>query len=100
MDVPLGNTRIHVIKLFVALLTTEKSIDKSISTSPTIERLIDLGTFQILLDLFFKFSFNNFLHTQVQQFYQIAIDWNSPDINEHIMENVSDFSISFEEEKC
>ncbi|XP_043482300.1 serine/threonine-protein phosphatase 6 regulatory subunit 3 isoform X2 [Leptopilina heterotoma] len=88
LEVPLGNTRIHVIKLFVALLSTEKSIDKSISTSPTIERLIDLGTFQILLDLFFKYSFNNFLHTQVQQFYQVAIDWNSPDINEHILENI------------
>lgn len=90
LDVPFGNTRLHVVKLFVTLLSTEKLIiDKSTNSSPAIEKLMDLGTFQTLLDLFYKYSFNNFLHTQVQLFYQTAIDWNCPDINELILENVS-----------
>lgn len=89
MEVPLGNTRLHVIKLFVALISTEKLIEKTVSNFPTIEKLMELGTFQILLDLFFKYSFNNFLHTQVQQFYQVAINWFNPEINELILENVS-----------
>lgn len=89
LDVPFGNTRLHVVKLFVTLLSTEKLIiDKSTNSSPAIEKLMDLGTFQTLLDLFYKYSFNNFLHTQVQLFYQTAIDWNCPDINELILENI------------
>ncbi|XP_051166399.1 serine/threonine-protein phosphatase 6 regulatory subunit 3 isoform X2 [Leptopilina boulardi] len=88
LEVPLGNTRLHVIKLFVALISTEKLIEKTVSNFPTIEKLMELGTFQILLDLFFKYSFNNFLHTQVQQFYQVAINWFNPEINELILENV------------
>ncbi|XP_043286921.1 serine/threonine-protein phosphatase 6 regulatory subunit 3 isoform X2 [Venturia canescens] len=56
---PLGNTRLHVAKLLVALLYNENI--------GIFKRLAQLGTFQILLDLFFKYSWNNFLHTQVEQ---------------------------------
>ena len=58
IETPFGNTRLHVVKLFVTLLSTE---------NPTInEKLVDLGTFQILLvnsfnTFFFKTSIDNYL---------------------------------------
>ncbi|XP_077566271.1 serine/threonine-protein phosphatase 6 regulatory subunit 2a isoform X2 [Stigmatopora nigra] len=58
LDQPLGNARLHVARLVAALLQT---------TSPTIcQELCDLGTMDLLLDLFFKYSWNNFLHFQVE----------------------------------
>ncbi|XP_033210876.1 serine/threonine-protein phosphatase 6 regulatory subunit 3 isoform X2 [Belonocnema kinseyi] len=80
LDVPFGNTRLHVVKLLVTLLSTENATIN--------EKLVDLDTFHILLDLFFKYSWNNFLHTQVQQFFQLAIEWNCPDTNELIYKNI------------
>nr|XP_049617107.1 serine/threonine-protein phosphatase 6 regulatory subunit 2a isoform X2 [Syngnathus scovelli] len=58
LDQPLGNARLHVARLVAALLQT---------TSPSIcQELCDLGTMDLLLDLFFKYSWNNFLHFQVE----------------------------------
>ncbi|XP_077400204.1 serine/threonine-protein phosphatase 6 regulatory subunit 2a isoform X2 [Vanacampus margaritifer] len=58
LDQPLGNARLHVARLVAALLQT---------TSPSIcQELCDLGTMNLLLDLFFKYSWNNFLHFQVE----------------------------------
>nr|XP_057923272.1 serine/threonine-protein phosphatase 6 regulatory subunit 2a isoform X2 [Doryrhamphus excisus] len=58
LDQPLGNARLHVARLVAALLQT---------TSPSIcQQLCNLGTMDLLLDLFFKYSWNNFLHFQVE----------------------------------
>ncbi|XP_054656096.1 serine/threonine-protein phosphatase 6 regulatory subunit 2a isoform X2 [Dunckerocampus dactyliophorus] len=58
LDQPLGNARLHVARLVAALLQT---------TSPSIcQELCNLGTMDLLLDLFFKYSWNNFLHFQVE----------------------------------
>ncbi|XP_077356790.1 serine/threonine-protein phosphatase 6 regulatory subunit 2-like isoform X2 [Festucalex cinctus] len=58
LDQPLGNARLHVARLVAALLQT---------TSPSIcQGLCNLGTMNLLLDLFFKYSWNNFLHFQVE----------------------------------
>ncbi|KAK2587988.1 hypothetical protein KPH14_004065 [Odynerus spinipes] len=73
LECPLGNTRIHVAKLLMALLSTENI--------KIHETLVDLGTFQILLDLFFKYTWNNFLHTQVQQCLALAINCDYQDNN-------------------
>ncbi|XP_061921692.1 serine/threonine-protein phosphatase 6 regulatory subunit 2-like isoform X2 [Entelurus aequoreus] len=58
LDQPLGNARLHVARLVAAVLQT---------TSPSIcQELCNLGTMGLLLDLFFKYSWNNFLHFQVE----------------------------------
>uniref|UniRef100_A0A8C8A331 Protein phosphatase 6, regulatory subunit 2a n=1 Tax=Oryzias sinensis TaxID=183150 RepID=A0A8C8A331_9TELE len=58
LEQPLGNARLHVVRLVAALLQT---------TSPTIcQELCNLTTMDLLLDLFFKYSWNNFLHFQVE----------------------------------
>ncbi|XP_066582078.1 serine/threonine-protein phosphatase 6 regulatory subunit 3 isoform X2 [Prorops nasuta] len=66
LECPLGNTRLHVTKLLVTLLSAENvRIHESLAYQ---------GIFQTLLDLFFKYSWNNFLHTQVQQCLALAIN--------------------------
>ncbi|KAL0133154.1 hypothetical protein PUN28_000723 [Cardiocondyla obscurior] len=73
LECPLGNTRLHVAKLLSALLATENL--------KIHESLENLGTFQTLLDLFFKYTWNNFLHTQVQQCLALAINCGQRDNN-------------------
>uniref|UniRef100_A0A3Q1G2E8 Protein phosphatase 6, regulatory subunit 2a n=1 Tax=Acanthochromis polyacanthus TaxID=80966 RepID=A0A3Q1G2E8_9TELE len=58
LEQPLGNARLHVSRLVAALLQT---------SAPTIcQELCNLATIDLLLDLFFKYSWNNFLHFQVE----------------------------------
>merc|ERR1739838_151373 len=57
LDPPLGNTRLHIVKLVAAVLMTN---------TPNInQQLSELQIFSTLLDLFFKYEYNNFLHTQL-----------------------------------
>ncbi|XP_046389497.1 serine/threonine-protein phosphatase 6 regulatory subunit 3-A isoform X2 [Ischnura elegans] len=66
LTVPLGSTRLHVAKLICALISVH---------SPAVDEcLIKLNTINVLLDLFFKYSWNNFLHTQVEQAISLALD--------------------------
>lgn len=59
LDPPLGNARLQASKLIAAILATN---------SDTINaELANLGTLQVLWELFFKYSWNNFLHTQVEK---------------------------------
>ncbi|XP_003978570.2 serine/threonine-protein phosphatase 6 regulatory subunit 2a [Takifugu rubripes] len=58
LEQPLGNARLHVARLVAALLQTS---DPSIC-----QELCNLSTIDALLDLFFKYSWNNFLHFQVE----------------------------------
>ncbi|CAI9548809.1 unnamed protein product [Staurois parvus] len=58
LDPPVGNTRLHVIRLIASLLQTN-------THSINIE-LIELNTIGVILDMFFKYTWNNFLHTQVE----------------------------------
>ncbi|XP_034382743.1 serine/threonine-protein phosphatase 6 regulatory subunit 2a isoform X1 [Cyclopterus lumpus] len=58
LEQPLGNARLHVARLVAALLQT---------SAPSIcQELCNLATMELLLDLFFKYSWNNFLHLQVE----------------------------------
>uniref|UniRef100_U3KA31 Protein phosphatase 6 regulatory subunit 2 n=1 Tax=Ficedula albicollis TaxID=59894 RepID=U3KA31_FICAL len=58
LEEPLGNARLHGARLVAALLHTN---------TPGINReLCRLGTMELLLDLFFKYTWNNFLHFQVE----------------------------------
>jgi len=69
LDPPLGQTRLNVAKLICALLgTNNKAINLKIR---------ELETLKILLDLFFKYSLNNFLHAQVKECIRLVFAWNN-----------------------
>ncbi|RXG60718.1 Serine/threonine-protein phosphatase 6 regulatory subunit 3-B [Armadillidium vulgare] len=53
----LGSTRLKVVSLIASLIATQ---DAFVHTE-----MASLNTLQLLFELFFKFSLNNFLHTQV-----------------------------------
>ncbi|KAK7494563.1 hypothetical protein BaRGS_00014216, partial [Batillaria attramentaria] len=59
LEPPLGNARLQVAKLFTALVATNMA-------SVNME-LVNLNTLQALVDLHFRYMWNNFLHTQVEQ---------------------------------
>lgn len=77
LECPLGNTRLHVARLFTALLSNENF--------NVYKKLQELNTFKILLDLFFLYSWNNFLHMQVEQCLALLISENWEDDNEKII---------------
>ncbi|XP_010778426.1 serine/threonine-protein phosphatase 6 regulatory subunit 3-like [Notothenia coriiceps] len=58
LDPPVGNTRLNVVRLVASLL---QSNTHSINTE-----LINLNTLGIILDMYFKYIWNNFLHIQVE----------------------------------
>ncbi|XP_023558236.1 serine/threonine-protein phosphatase 6 regulatory subunit 2 isoform X3 [Octodon degus] len=58
LEEPLGNARLHGARLMAALLST--------STPSINQELCRLNTMDLLLDLFFKYTWNNFLHFQVE----------------------------------
>ncbi|XP_047403939.1 serine/threonine-protein phosphatase 6 regulatory subunit 2 isoform X2 [Sciurus carolinensis] len=58
LEEPLGSARLHGARLVAALLHTN---------TPSInQELCRLSTMDLLLDLFFKYTWNNFLHFQVE----------------------------------
>uniref|UniRef100_F6UNS9 Uncharacterized protein n=1 Tax=Ciona intestinalis TaxID=7719 RepID=F6UNS9_CIOIN len=65
LNPPLGNTRLHVGKLLSAILIT--------NTHNINVQLSELQIFNALLDLFFAYEYNNFLHTQVVQCIQTVL---------------------------
>ncbi|KAL1518299.1 hypothetical protein ABEB36_001941 [Hypothenemus hampei] len=58
LEPPVGNTRLQVVRLLSVLLGCESRRVQ--------EELTQLGTFSVLLDLFFRYPWNNFLHTYVE----------------------------------
>lgn len=74
LDPPMGSTRIHLARLISAFLFANVH-------SVNVE-LNNLGTMQVLLDLFFQYSWNNFLHTQVEQCIGIILS-NDPTEDEN-----------------
>ncbi|CAG5958089.1 unnamed protein product [Menidia menidia] len=61
LEEPLGNTRLHVARLVASLLYTS-----SASHAVVAQELCRLNTTDLLLNLFFKYTWNNFLHLQVE----------------------------------
>lgn len=65
LEEPLGNTRLQVAKLLAGIIST--------NNADVMQELIALDTMQVLLDLFFKYQWNNFLHTQVEMCISAAL---------------------------
>lgn len=59
LDPPLGNTRLQTARLLTSLLQT--------NTHRINTELARLGTIKVLIDLCFRYIWNNFLHTHVTQ---------------------------------
>ncbi|KAG8440125.1 hypothetical protein GDO86_006063 [Hymenochirus boettgeri] len=58
LEEPFGNARLHTTRLIAALLHTK---------TPSInQELCQLNTMDLLLDLFFRYTWNNFMHFQVE----------------------------------
>ncbi|XP_013928300.1 PREDICTED: serine/threonine-protein phosphatase 6 regulatory subunit 1-like, partial [Thamnophis sirtalis] len=58
LDPPLGNTRLHVVKLLASSLGTNNTALQ--------DEIIELGVLDTMLDLYFKYTYNNFLHAQIE----------------------------------
>ncbi|KAJ8340092.1 hypothetical protein SKAU_G00347250 [Synaphobranchus kaupii] len=58
LDPPVGNARLHVVRLVASLLQT--------NTQTINQELIQLNTLTVILDMYFKYIWNNFLHVQVE----------------------------------
>lgn len=56
---PLGYMRLEVVNLIRALIIT--------GSPNVIRKLVELGTMKVIIDLFIEYSWNNLLHTQVEQ---------------------------------
>jgi hypothetical protein len=71
LEVPLGNTRLQVTKLFAAAIAS--------NNVKLLQEVVSLGTFTVLLDLFFRYPWNNFLHTQVENCLISALKTHTSD---------------------
>ncbi|KAL4233518.1 Serine/threonine-protein phosphatase 6 regulatory subunit 2 [Mactra antiquata] len=69
LNPPLGNTRLQTCRLIASLLLT--------NTNTINIQIAELGTIGVLIDLFFNYIWNNFLHTHVTQCLCTVIN-NSP----------------------
>ncbi|VEN40012.1 unnamed protein product [Callosobruchus maculatus] len=71
LEPPLGNTRLQVTRLFAALITA--------GNEEILREIESIGTMNVMLDLFFKYQWNNFLHTQVKSCFISALKSNHTD---------------------
>lgn len=68
---PLGNTRLHVVKLLASAL--------SANDAALTQDLLALDVPNTMLDLFFHYMFNNFLHAQVELCVSAMLSAGPPD---------------------
>jgi len=81
LNVPLGRSRLSLAKLFAALLSTNHP--------PLNSALAQANTATVLLDLFFEYSLNNFLHAQVESCVHSIIFWKEKTDLDVTQENVT-----------
>ncbi|XP_074028279.1 phosphatase 6 regulatory subunit 1-like protein fmt isoform X2 [Leptinotarsa decemlineata] len=65
LNPPLGYARIQIVKLFATLIPSDKE--------EILNELELAGTFPVLLELFFKYQWNNILHSQVEACFVSAL---------------------------
>ncbi len=69
---PLGFYRLKVVEFYHSLLRTRyRSID---------QQFVKQGSLKIMLDLFFTFKWNNFLHSIIEQIVQVILDGQNDDL--------------------
>ncbi|XP_060694870.1 serine/threonine-protein phosphatase 6 regulatory subunit 3-like isoform X1 [Hemiscyllium ocellatum] len=77
LETPVGNTRLNVVRLVASLLQT--------NTLSINEELVELNTMDVLLEMYFRYIWNNFLHVQVE--ICIATILGSPPPHDNCTEN-------------
>lgn len=87
MELPLGNTRLQVTKLFAAAIAS--------NNAKLSQEIISLETFTVLLNLFFKYPWNNFLHTQVENCLISALKTHKSDESDENTNALSRHVIKF-----
>ncbi|CAA7394036.1 unnamed protein product [Spirodela intermedia] len=74
---PLGKHRLKVVEFIAVLLTTgSEAAEKA---------LIDLGAIKCILDLFFEYPFNNFLHHHVENIIVSCLESKRSSLLEHLL---------------
>ncbi|KAJ8919864.1 hypothetical protein NQ315_006393 [Exocentrus adspersus] len=71
LNPPLGNTRLQVTKLLATVIAA--------NNEELLTEMESTGTFTVLLDLFFKYPWNNFLHTQIENCFVSALKTHTSD---------------------
>ncbi|XP_069804488.1 serine/threonine-protein phosphatase 6 regulatory subunit 1 isoform X2 [Dendropsophus ebraccatus] len=82
LDPPLGNTRLHVVKLLTSVVNANNEALN--------QELIELDSVNTMMNLYFKYMYNNFLHSQVEACITTILNSSSiEDANEsNVQENV------------
>ncbi|XP_058749484.1 uncharacterized protein LOC131622466 isoform X1 [Vicia villosa] len=74
---PLGKHRLKIVEFISVLLT--------IGSEAAEEKLIDLGAVQRIINLFFEYPYNNFLHHHVENIIISCLESKRSSLQEHIL---------------
>ncbi|KAJ7969092.1 Serine/threonine-protein phosphatase 6 regulatory subunit 3 [Quillaja saponaria] len=74
---PLGKHRLKIVEFISVLLT--------VGSEAAQKKLIDLGAVQTILDLFFEYPYNNFLHHHVENITVSCLESKNTPLIEHII---------------
>ncbi|KAG8652139.1 serine/threonine-protein phosphatase 6 regulatory subunit 2 isoform X2 [Manihot esculenta] len=74
---PLGKHRLKIVEFLSVLLT--------VGSEAAEEELIRLGAFQRILDLFFEYPYNNFLHHHVENIIFSCLESKNPILIGHVL---------------
>ncbi|CAH9134669.1 unnamed protein product [Cuscuta epithymum] len=74
---PLGKHRLKIVE-FISVLV-------SVSSEAAEKELIGLGAVKKILDLFFQYPYNNFLHHNVEQIIVTCLESRNPQFVEHVL---------------
>lgn len=79
---PLGYMRLEVVNLIRALLSTNSPV--------IIQKLVELNTMKVIMELFIEFPWNNLLHTQVERALCLIIKNCRHDEDQRDMKDLSE----------
>lgn len=86
---PFGNARLQIVRLITALLVT--------NIPEVYAQLAQLSTLKIVIDLFFHYDLNNFLHLQVEQAVKSVLSSPIAIESNNSVQNTSVFASLFQE---
>ncbi|XP_076899724.1 uncharacterized protein LOC143553664 isoform X2 [Bidens hawaiensis] len=75
---PLGKNRLKIVEFISVLMT--------VSSEAAEKELIRLGALKRILELFFEYPYNNFIHHHIEQIIDICIDSKNTSLIQHILE--------------
>ncbi|PWA56348.1 Armadillo-type fold [Artemisia annua] len=76
---PLGKNRLKIIEFISVLIT--------VSSDAAEKQLIHLGALKRILELFFEYPYNNFIHHHIEQIIDSCLDSKNTSLIEHILED-------------